>query len=455
MNDFALSSQVEARFHNYLDQIGGRLRDKRQRASFAMYAAGLMSDGDRKSVEPMAARLSGDPNRIEAIYHKMIHFLTTPAWEDAPIRELAAHYAVEEMERREPITTWILDDTGFLKQGTHSPGVQRQYTGSAGKTTNCQLGVSLVLANSHSDVPVDFKLYIPESWADDPGRRRQAYIPDNVRYSAKWELALDMVETAVDSGLPRGVVLADSAYGTIAAFREQLTSHGLLYAVDVKSNVVVRRVVSGGTLGKPMTVMQLGRRLKSKFRKCTWREGSKTSLNSRFVRVRVVVGRKDQSPENSQWLLIEWPQGADGPDHFVLSTLPKTISLKGMVRTVKNRWRIERSYEDLKGQLGLDHYEGRSFIGWHHHVTVALTCYAFLVAERVRSFPIRPPGRVPTVRSSTRPERHFRDSLITMRIALAKVILIRWLPRCPCCLRPETSSNSSTSHSPYVLLDTS
>lgn len=376
------------RFHRYLDQIGGLLRDKRQRASFAMYAAGLMSDGARKSMEPIAARLSGDPTRVVATHHKLIHFLGTSAWKDPPIRELAARYALEEMERQEPITTWILDDTGFLKQGTHSPGVQRQYTGSAGKRANCQIGVSLVVANSHSEVPVDFKLYIPQSWADDPKRCKRAHIPDDVGYSAKWELGLDMVETAVDAGLPRGTVLADSAYGSIAEFREQLSSHGLLYAVDVKSNIIVRRVGAGGTLGKPMTVMQLGRRLKSKYRKSTWRQGSKTSLNSRFARVRVVVGSDDQcSSEDSQWLLIEWPQGAEKPDHFVLSTLPKDISIKQMVRTVKNRWRVERSYEDLKGQLGLDHYEGRSFVGWHHHVTVALACYAFLVAERARSIP--------------------------------------------------------------------
>lgn len=387
MGTHELSPRTETRFQSYLDQIGGLLRDKRQRASFAMYAVGLLGEGDRKSMEPMAARLSGDPEKAGAIHHKFMHFVGTKAWKDTPVRDLAAHYAVGEMERHEPITTWIIDDTGFLKQGTHSPGVQRQYTGSAGKRANCQIGVSLVLANSHAEVPVDFKLYIPQSWADDPKRCRQAHIPDDVGYSPKWELALDMVETAVDSGLPHGVVLADSAYGTVAAFREQLDSHGLLYAVDVKSNVIVRRVGVGGKLGEPMTVMQLGRRLKSKFRKSTWREGSKISLSSRFARVRVVVGAEGDDPQDSQWLIIEWPLGEDAPDHFVFSTLPKTISIKEMVQTIKNRWRVERSYEDLKGQLGLDHYEGRSFIGWHHHVTVALVCYAFLVAELARSFP--------------------------------------------------------------------
>ena len=381
-----LAAGAEVRFHEYLDQIGALLRDKRQRASFAMYAAGLLSDGERKSMEPMAARLSGDPEQAGATHHKLMHFLGTKAWEDAPVRRLAASYAVAAMEEVEPITTWVIDDTGFLKQGSHSPGVQRQYTGSAGKRTNCQIGVSLVVANSQAELPVDFRLYIPESWTDDRKRCRQAHIPDDVDYLPKWKLALDMVDAAVGAGLPRGVVLADSAYGTVGAFREQLSSYGLLYAVDVKSNVIVRHVGAGGKLGKPMSVMQLGRRLKSRFRKCTWREGSKASLSSRFARVRVVVGSSAHSADDAQWLLIEWPAREDGPEHFVLSTLPKKTSLKDLVRTVKTRWRTERAYEDLKGQLGLDHYEGRSFVGWHHHVTVALVCYAFLVAERARSF---------------------------------------------------------------------
>ena len=174
-----------------------------------------------------------------------------------------------------------------------------------------------------------------------------------------------------------------------------MSSYGLLYAVDVKSSVIVRRVGANGKLGKPMSVMELGRRLKSGFKKCTWREGSNVSLSSRFARVRVVAGRNNHNVEDAQWLLVEWPPGEDDPSHFVLSTLPKKTSTKELVRTVKNRWRTERAYEDLKGQLGLDHYEGRSFVGWHHHVTVALVCCAFLVAERIRSFSSSASGASP------------------------------------------------------------
>ncbi len=385
MYDTGLDPQTEARFEAYLDEVGSLLRDKRQRASFAMYAAGLLSDGERKSMEPIAARASADPDLAGAHHQRLIHFLASSPWKDAPVRTLAARYAVDEMERHDAIHTWVVDDTGFLKQGKHSPGVQRQYTGSAGKRANCQIGVSLVLANRYAEVPVDFKLYIPQSWAQDRDRCRAAHIPDDVGYRPKWQLALDMIESAIEADLPQALVLADSGYGDTAAFRAKLDVLGLPYAVDVKSHTLVRRVCADGKLGKPMSVKKLGRRLKSKFNKTTWRQGSKVALTSRFTRVRVVVGHGDKE-RGPRWLLIEWPQDEADPTHFVLSTLPETVSIKDMVATVKNRWRIERSYEDLKGQLGLDHYEGRSFVGWHHHVSVVLTCYAFLVAERSRSF---------------------------------------------------------------------
>ena len=387
MQRSGLPPQTEKRFDAYLDQIGGLLRDKRQRASFAVYAAGLLSDGERKSMEPIAARACPDPELVHGMHQRLIHFTTTAAWKDEPVRLMAARYGVEEMERHGSISSWIIDDTGFVKKGDHSPGVQRQYTGTVGKRTNCQIGVSLVLANTQSELPVDFRLYIPQSWADDRPRCKAAHIPDDVGYAPKWQLALDMIEAAVEADLPQGVVLADSGYGDTGAFREKLTALGLKYAVDVKVHTVVRRVGASGNLGKPMSVKQLASRLKSSFRKTTWREGSKVSLQSHFARVRVVVGSGNDDIRTAQWLLIEWPKGLKEPEHYVLSTLSKSTSLKEMVRTAKNRWRVERSYQDLKGQLGLDHYEGRSFIGWHHHVTVALACYAFLVAERSRSFP--------------------------------------------------------------------
>jgi SRSO17 transposase len=382
-----LESDTVERFGTYLDDLGKRLRDKRQRASFAMYALGLLSDGERKSMEPIAARACATPEQTHAVHERLIHFLGESRWHNEPIRRYAAQYALDAMQTHGPIRTWVIDDTGFLKQGKHSPGVQRQYTGSAGKTTNCQIGVSLLLATEHAHVATDFRLYIPESWAQDRERCRRAHIPDDVGYSPKWCLALAMIEEALAAGLPKGVVLGDCDYGNKTVFRDMLDVLGLRYALEVQSTTMLRRVGQGGRLGERMSAARLGAMLAGKLRKVTWREGTKVTLHSRFARVRVVCDRHDGQSREPQWLLVEWPEGEPAPTKFVLSTMPETTSCKQLVRTFKSRWRIERSYEDLKGELGLDHYEGRSFLGWHHHVSVVLACYAFLVAEHARSFP--------------------------------------------------------------------
>ena len=247
--------------------------------------------------------------------------------------------------------------------------------------------MSLVLANERAEVPVDFKLYIPESWADDRERCRAAHIPDEVDCRSKWELALDMMKSALKADLPRGVVLADSAYGYIGAFRDGLIELGLEYAVDLQSNSIVRRVGANGRLGKRMQAGKLARLHTSSFEEATWRDGSKGKASARVLRMRVATSPSRGLPQSEpQWLIIEWPEGDAKPTNYMLSNLSETMPLAEMLNICGNRWRIERSYQDLKGQLGLDHYEGRSFVGWHHHVSVALVCYAFLVAERVRSF---------------------------------------------------------------------
>jgi SRSO17 transposase len=376
-----------ARWDAYMGGLGTRLRDKRQRASFAMYALGLLNDGERKSMEPIAARACGDPELTHGVHERLIHFLADSPWKDAPIREYATQHAVSAMQTQGPIRTWIVDDTGFLKQGKYSPGVQRQYTGSAGKTTNCQVGVSLVLASDHAHVAADFRLYIPESWAEDRVRCRRAHIPDDIVYEPKWALALSMIETALQAGLPKGVVLADCDYGNKAVFRDMLTELGLQYAVEIQSTTKLRHVRPDGTLGERIVVSELGSALASTRRRITWREGTKKPLRSRFARARVVVEREDGTEREPEWLFVEWREDEPGAPKYVLSTVPPSVTCKQLVRTFKCRWRIERSYEDLKGELGLDHYEGRSFVGWHHHVSVVLVCYAFLIAEHVRSFP--------------------------------------------------------------------
>jgi SRSO17 transposase len=271
--------------------------------------------------------------------------------------------------------------------------VQRQYTGSAGKITNCQIGVSLSVATSTEHLPLDFELYLPESWAGDPNRRRQARIPDDVGFKTKPELAIDMIRRAVADGVPRGVVLADSAYGTSRQFRDGIRALGLHYAVGVDPKTVVAVFDSlGRRRDVPVGVRDLAFRIRQGrgFRRCTWRQGTKQDLSARFA-VRRVVPAYDacygMDKREPLWLLIEWRDGEDEPANYFLCSQPGRISKKRLIRIAMQRWRTERVYEDLKNELGLDHYEGRSFVGWHHHVSVALCCFAFIVAERRRHFP--------------------------------------------------------------------
>jgi SRSO17 transposase len=391
MTQFLDGAGIE-RLDGYFGDIGGVLGDERRRASFAMYAMGLFGDGDRKSVEPMAARACGDPGETERAHDRLLHFITDSKWSDRDVRRTAAQHAIEAMAAREPILSWIVDDTGMLKQGTHSVGVQRQYTGSAGKVTNCQIAVSLSLATKTEHVPVDFDLYLPKSWTKDPVRRTEARIPDELEFRTKPEIALDLIRQAVADELPPGVVLADSAYGDSSDFREQIRLLNLDYAVGVHATTKVWRVDRlGRRSGEACSVKKLAQQMgRKRFRSVLWRDGTRGQLWSRFARLRVVVEHDDgwdPAVREDLWLLVEWPDDAREPTHYTLSSLPRTWSAKQLVRIVKDRYRTERIYEDLKSELGFDHYEGRRFTGWHHHISVVLCCFAFIVAERVRRFP--------------------------------------------------------------------
>jgi len=385
---YEFTGDAERRLEKYVSEIGDVLRNKKRRESFAMYFLGLCGEGERKSVEPIAARAAAEPAATRAVTERLLHFLVDSQWDDQGVRRVAAREAIGALLEREPIDSWVIDDTGFLKQGTKSPGVQRQYTGTAGKTTNCQLAPSLTLCTRTSEVPVDMDLYIPQSWADDAKRCAEARIPDEVRFRAKWQIGLDMVRRAVDAGYPPGLLLADSAYGDVGAFRAGVRELGLDYALDVKEHTRVRIVCSDSSESEAMTVATvadvIGRRA---LRRVTWREGSKRTLWSRFSRLRVrAVTDTEPDGGEEQWLVIDRPNRSEPPIHYTLCTLPKSWSHKRIVRRMKQRWRIERTYEDLKGELGLDHFEGRTYPGWQHHVTCVLACAAFVVAERARAF---------------------------------------------------------------------
>jgi SRSO17 transposase len=391
MNDLLDPAGVQ-RLESYFDGVARVLGDVRRKASFATYAMGLLLEGERKSVEPIAARTFGDPVGTARAQDRVLNFLVDSTWSDVRVRQYATRYGLAALTSVSTIAHWIVDDTGFLKQGKHSVGVQRQYTGSAGKTTNCQIGVSLSIATPTDHLPIDFELYVPESWMNDPARRKEARIPEEAQFRTKLELALVMIDRALEFDVPKGVVLADSAYGDSSEFREALRGRGLDYAVGVRSATKVWRIDSllrrrGEALSVHELALQLGPK---KFRQCTWRDGTSDKLRSRFARLRVVPFHDDgwdPAHREDVWLLIEWEAGEKQPNKFVFATMPRRISMKRLVRTVKERYRTERAYEDLKGEFGLDHYEGRRYPGWNHHISCVLVCYAFILGERLRAFP--------------------------------------------------------------------
>jgi SRSO17 transposase len=389
------NTAAEQRLAAYLDRIGEVLDRPERRASFAVYALGVLGEGERKSLEPIAARACTDPERMDAEHQRLHHFATDSPWDDHAVRREAARYALAAMTRREPVDSWIIDDTGFLKQGTHSVGVQRQYSGSAGKTTNCQVAASLTITTRTEQLPIDFELYLPECWLTD-ARRVEARIPWNVKFATKPQLALQMIRRALDDGVPHGTILADQAYGCAEEFREGVRDLGLHYAVAVDPRSVVLVFNKRGRRShEPVSLKKLAFKIEAAggFRRHTWRQGTKQPLSARFALRRVVWagrsyrGNVDIGQREPVWLLIEWRDGESEPANYFFSSLPGPMTTKKLVRVVMQRWRIERTYEDLKGELGLDHYEGRRYPGWHHHVSVVLSCYAFVVAERARHFP--------------------------------------------------------------------
>jgi len=388
-----MNAAAQRRLSDYFDRIGALLGRKGRRESFAIYAEGVFGDGERKSIEPIAARACADPARADAEHQRLLHFALDAPWSDDAVRREAASYALDAMTAREPVDSWIIDDTGFLKQGKHSVGVQRQYTGSAGKTTNCQIGVSLTVATRTEQVPIDFALYLPEVWTESPARRREARIPDDVQFATKTELALRLLQRAVENGVPPGLVLADQAYGTAREFRNGVRELGLHYGVAVDNRTVVMVFDKlGRRRDEIVSIIDLAHRIDAQggFRRCTWRQGTQEALSARFALRRVVPaydGAHGIEKREAVWLLIEWRDNEDQPANCFLCSLPGRPTKKQLVRRVMQRWRIERTYQDLKDELGLDHYEGRRFPGWHHHVSVVLCCYAFVIAERVRHFP--------------------------------------------------------------------
>lgn len=389
---------VRDRLEEFLAQVlFPALNRHQQRHWGGAFVRGFLLDGDRKSAGALAERL---PDGNE---QGMQQFLTDSVWDFREVRRRLA----QQMEPLLPAeaAVWVHDDTGFPKKGKHSVGVARQYSGTLGKVGNCQIGVSMHLATPAGSLPLDWELYLPEEWAEDPERCRKAGIPQEVTHRAKWQLALDLTDRVLAWNLQPQVVTADAAYGSVAEYRDGLVTRGLKYVVGIRSNLGVwvgevpatppqntgkgrpRTRYDYGE-NKPPTVLEVAKSLPQEYwQDVTWDQGSKGPLRSRFAALRVHTSHgyhEGKPPRPEEWLIIEWPQGEEEPTDFWLSDLSEETSLRDLVRIGKMRWHIEQDYQQLKDELGLDHFEGRKWIGWHRHVTLTTLAFAFLLLERLR-----------------------------------------------------------------------
>jgi SRSO17 transposase len=404
----------ESRFAAYVETLASALGHADRVAPLKAYCTGLLLPGERKSVEPMAARV--EPGRVQAAHQSLHHFVAKADWSDDAVLSRVRAQVLPALERQGQIRAWIVDDTGFPKKGKHSVGVARQYCGQLGKQDNCQVAVSLSVATGQASLPVAYQLYLPESWANDPDRRAKAGVPEDVIFRTKPEIALAQIRAALDAGVSRSVVLADAGYGNDTSFRTGLTEMGLTYVVGVQSSIrlwppdtqplppkpwsgrgrppsLVRRQPGHA----PVSAKELAQTLpEDAWGRVTWREGSKAPLASRFAAIRVRPAHRDywrSAPRAEEWFLIEWPHDEVEPTKYWLSTLPENTGLADLVDQAKLRWRIERDYQELKQEIGLGHYEGRGWRGFHHHATLAIAAYGFLVSERSLIPPSAPRSR--------------------------------------------------------------
>jgi SRSO17 transposase len=392
-----------ARFEVFVSSLAGVLGHADRARPMRDYTLGLLMPGERKSVEPMAAVTA--PSRVAAQHQSLLHFVGEAPWSDAAVLAKVCELVLPAIERHGPIEAWILDDTGFPKKGRHSVGVTRQYCGQLGKQDNCQIAVSLSVANHAASLPVACRLYLPQDWADDADRRKCAKVPADVTFKTKPQIALDQIKAALARGISAGIVLMDAGYGADTELRDGITAQGLIYAAGILPNTTVwppgmaplppkewsgrgRRptLLQRSDEHQPVSVKVLALSLPpSAWRTISWREGTNDTLTSRFARLRVRPAHRDYNRTEArpeEWLLVEWPEGEAEPTKYFFSTLPEDTPFEHLVDFTKMRWRIERDYQDLKQEVGLGHYEGRGWRGFHHHLTLCIAAYGFLISER-------------------------------------------------------------------------
>ena len=397
--------ELTAEFTHFLAHVGDCLSRAEHKLGLKNYCSALMLPLKRKSIEPLAAAI--DPYHVQATHQSLHHFVADSPWSDQAVLDAVQDWVLPRMAiKPEDLTFLIADDSGMPKQGIHSVGVARQYCGQLGKTESCQVAVSLSIATEHASLPIKYRLYLPQSWTDDPQRCKTAGVPADVRFATKPQISLAQIRQAKQAGLPGDVVAADAGYGDDTDYRHGITELGLLYVVGIKPGTTVWGPGTGplppkpwsgrGTkptrlrrdeTASPVSVKALALSLKpSQWRQLTWREGTNTKLSSRFAAVRVRAAHRDtlrDTPRDEEWLLVEWPKGEPEPTKYFLSTMPADTSRKALVAAVKIRWRIERDYQELKQEFGLDNFEGRNWRGFHHHATLCIAAYGFLIGERL------------------------------------------------------------------------
>ena len=417
------SDARQQRLAAYLERLAQAAGHADRAVPLTLYCTGLLLPGERKLVEPMAARLA--PDNVRRMHQSLHHIVADAPWSDEAVLVQMRRYALAAMTKSSPIVAWIVDDTGLPKKGTHSVGVARQYCGQTGKQDNCQVAVSLSMATWKASLPIDYRLYLPEAWANNRQRRQQAKIPEEITFQTKLEIALGQLRQALADGVPQGTVLADPAYGNDTGFREAVAGLELNYVLGVQSTTTIWApgmeplppVPWKGGRGRPasrlrrdpdhvpVSAKQLALSLPNKaWKTISWREGTRHPLRSRFARVRIRPAHRDHKlhqPREQEWLLIEWPRGEAEPRKYWLSNLDEKVSHRALVALAKQRWIIERDYEELKQELGLGHFEGRGWRGFHHHATLSIAAYGFLVAERCRFSPSAHSGHLglPTPKS--------------------------------------------------------
>jgi SRSO17 transposase len=392
-------ARVGGRLEAFADEMfDGALGRREQRRWGGVYLRGLMLEGRRKSIEPMAARLpDGDEQCLQ-------QFVNQSPWDERVVRANLARRMTAEIDP----DAWIVDDTGFVKKGRFSVGVARQYSGTLGRVDNCQVGVSISAATDRASCPINWRIFLPAEWDDDVERRARAHVPDDVRHTEKWRLALEMIDELDAWGIKPRVVCSDAGYGEITAFGTGLDERAIDYIVQIQGRTsayppdVEPELPACKGRGRPPVARY--RTAPSSLRdlalaageraavELTWRHGARGPMSSRLMALRVRPANVElrRAAANAQtelplrWLLVEWPAGADAPTDYWLSSLPAGTPLAELVRLAKLRWRIEHDYRELKDALGLDHFEGRSHRGWHHHVTLVSVAHAFLTLERQR-----------------------------------------------------------------------